>query len=1193
MPHSNRMKISAEAYADLKNDLRDLIASVRERGDPMEKALIARQIEDVQIKGWVSNLFQQVWLNTDMDDNHPRFHDGEIEVIDKETGKTSRAIRFAAIRHLPFKGEDNRWVHRLQARPDAGGEDLTDDQIATAIREIVRDLGAENALDTGALLGARPSAQPAPATPAPDTLVKVIYDFDTDDDDAEPGPESAPLLGELPFHMDGNEAHYRFPLTKGVTQQTVEDDLEHNSPWSHMGFSIETEGVAVPAPKASKAELRMLEYDLRQDVISYAASVTASGTEFEKALLKRLTSTPDQGQALLHHVRMNTDFDDANPYFQPGQVAVDVAGGEIGDAVKAEFKRHLAFKPVEGENRMGHWSKRFAAAGLDDTEVSEIMADIMENMGERVAEKAIAVNLIDTGLGMGLTVRLMDEEGTLLDTTRDRHAILQDIDATELVTVRFTGPGPDKKRAAFMLVWGNGEDLISDSTMNDLTDEIERRARRRAQGGSEAQAEPQTQQEWMAEAQRRDDAWQAILEERFGDEAGEARYEKRGRGEFDEPLGEAFLRRQFAMLRAFPEGVPPSAGPEPSTEPGGTVPAASAPANPAHGRFIFTGESMAYGMDDDGPSQTVWRIRATASFGRAERGEIGGWIADADCLDADGWAAREAIVLAGSKVGGSAWVSAGKFGDTVLDASVVQDGAEVTDTIVRDSTVQGSARLDNSTIHKAVISDQARVEKSNIERSNLTGASSAHSSIITASLIEDSEVSTSTVDRTYASHSTIAASVMKADVTTDQGFRVRDSKLYDATIFPVITPYRTADLRFERTRLSSVDVRGQDCIGVTLDGSGLDRRLVVNNLLSPRAANAWLICREQQADDGMLTDQHPFIFLPDLPTERPANEDILRSILIAAVRAKDPEITRYLDTLAAQDKDYGVVEAIMADSRLRMGLTDALRQIPATVMGERFIREPEDSRLGRSMAELDIRLLDAHVHMSQLPAIRAPLRLFRDSTPRPIPSGQTEFNGVPIILMHGTDADDARPCFYEPAFIETGLPDADFSTVTIRTFTADGDTAPRVAFASEGDAHQFISDYLVRGEDAVWEATGDPLPNIAAPILTGFDVDTATQKATFLLKAAPPNDFESRHLLGRHEGYQAAIINLGAFQSGEATLHPSALDGALATASAALRVAEARASRGVGWEDRRPDPEAKAEPQPQAPSRARDTGLTR
>lgn len=54
-----------------------------------------------------------------------------------------------------------------------------------------------------------------------------------------------------------------------------------------------------------------------------------------------------------------------------------------------------------------------------------------------------------------------------------------------------------------------------------------------------------------ARFQSADDAWQAELVRAYGPDAGEARYEKRGRGSFDgkfEPLGRAFLAREKARM---------------------------------------------------------------------------------------------------------------------------------------------------------------------------------------------------------------------------------------------------------------------------------------------------------------------------------------------------------------------------------------------------------------------------------------------------------------------------------------------------------------------------------------------------------------------------------------------------------------------------------------------------------------------
>ena len=50
--------------------------------------------------------------------------------------------------------------------------------------------------------------------------------------------------------------------------------------------------------------------------------------------------------------------------------------------------------------------------------------------------------------------------------------------------------------------------------------------------------------------EKADNEWQAELEARFGKKAGQARYEKRGRGSFDEKLGRLFLARDKARMLA-------------------------------------------------------------------------------------------------------------------------------------------------------------------------------------------------------------------------------------------------------------------------------------------------------------------------------------------------------------------------------------------------------------------------------------------------------------------------------------------------------------------------------------------------------------------------------------------------------------------------------------------------------------------
>ncbi|PZO72315.1 MAG: hypothetical protein DI640_13150 [Sphingomonas taxi] len=129
MPYSNSMKISRACYNDLAADLRQLFNSA-ERTDPMEWAILTRMAGGDM--GGAHGVFRRLWLNTDLDDSHPRFNDGESEAPDG-----TRIVRFAALRHVPFKGR-GAWIDRLYK-----AENLTDDQIATAVGRILDDFEAE------------------------------------------------------------------------------------------------------------------------------------------------------------------------------------------------------------------------------------------------------------------------------------------------------------------------------------------------------------------------------------------------------------------------------------------------------------------------------------------------------------------------------------------------------------------------------------------------------------------------------------------------------------------------------------------------------------------------------------------------------------------------------------------------------------------------------------------------------------------------------------------------------------------------------------------------------------------------------------------------------------------------------------------------------------------------------------------
>lgn len=1299
MPHSNRMKISAEAYTELKSDLRDLIASVRDRGDPMEKALLARQIEDTQEKGHVSALFQAVWVNTDFDDAHPRFHDGETEVIDRDTGKTQRAIRFAATRHLPFKGEEKRWVHRLQARPSDGGEDLTDDQIATAIKEIVRDLDAENALDAGALLGAKP--KPQSDAPGPETLVIVNYDIDLGDEDANEAvrPDQVPLLGQLPFRMNGSEAHYRFAADMDVTEDAVYDDLDQNAAWAHFGFRVEALPAKEPsvtpfvgadgkaARRADAAEDPMLHYvenrSINRGFLNMGQPPEGQEDAYRKAWMVEADRRDNVWQKLLVE-RFGKEAGDAR-YDERGR-------GEFGEPLGEAFlhrqyamlrafpagtfpERVVITHPERGVyvgNAMGlgFWSRldpagqssvvtfeteqdaRAHVAGWDEgnnpgnygyVSVRPTRGDYATAFDLRAAGLAMDADCLEREAGVEIAARSgvteapaqpqnphdgrfeftgesrlyegiingekVSETVWRIRATADFGAVgkgtlggwiadAESLDGNawvsgEGIVLSGAAVGYDArvKGSAFgSSVIGRGCDLIDDAYVEDSILHrttvagwgrvISSRVNGSNLHSGVVKGSDISGSVIGADVDQKTCGGIWIDASSFNDvtiSSGEVT---------DSALtncsvkGDAVVRHETISKSTLGYGY---RSPEPELD-GQLRPKRGEPRsglNENHQKYILNYEDTAPLDLGYGPSErvTLYRIiRADADFENLTDADLGGYVA------------RDGLL----SHAGEAWIGP----EVRLFSGEVTDDAQVTGkSRIYASRVSGKANIRDSMILKdSVVANESRVVGSFLENGHLTGRSFAYSSKIRSSLVEDTNVEGSTVERTYASDSRIITSRMESDLRNGQGYRIRESNLDNVNITIVPDPDRSADLRIERANLTDVDLNGQDCYGVTIDATPLGERLLVDATLSPRAASAWLHHRSSdeltQGQGATEPLEHPMVFLPDLPVDRPANENTLRAILIAGLRAKDPEITRYIDTVTAPGSDSGVIEAIMEDSRLRMALTDAMRQIPASLIGDKFVREPEDSRLEISMAELDNRMLDAQVHMSQLPGIRSPYRLYQNTAPRDVPDGSGgHFRGIPVILLHGTLEGAARPALYEPAFIETGMPDADFSSATIRTFAVGSSSTPNVGFDEPEQAHAFIADYLKHGEQAVQAAKGNPLPNPKAPVITGFDVD-ASGRATFLMKAAP-RPASDHHLL-RHEGYQAVIVDLAAFNSGEQTIHPSSLDGALSLPGSALRVAEARVERGMDWSERPPLwPSDEPPAQPPRPAQPRNDGPAR
>lgn len=75
-------------------------------------------------------------------------------------------------------------------------------------------------------------------------------------------------------------------------------------------------------------------------------------------------------------------------------------------------------------------------------------------------ERKIATALVDEILRRGYTISVFDGEETTLSKSNDREAIFDFLATTDMDTLRLYRGGMHE--GSILLIWGNGEDLISD-----------------------------------------------------------------------------------------------------------------------------------------------------------------------------------------------------------------------------------------------------------------------------------------------------------------------------------------------------------------------------------------------------------------------------------------------------------------------------------------------------------------------------------------------------------------------------------------------------------------------------------------------------------------------------------------------------------------------------------------------------------
>lgn len=83
-----------------------------------------------------------------------------------------------------------------------------------------------------------------------------------------------------------------------------------------------------------------------------------------------------------------------------------------------------------------------------------------------ISERQIARALVEAALEAGCQLRIEDEESVVVNWSADADELMRQIDATEITWLRLRHS--DSSDATFLLVWGNGDDLISNYSDNDL-----------------------------------------------------------------------------------------------------------------------------------------------------------------------------------------------------------------------------------------------------------------------------------------------------------------------------------------------------------------------------------------------------------------------------------------------------------------------------------------------------------------------------------------------------------------------------------------------------------------------------------------------------------------------------------------------------------------------------------------------------
>lgn len=495
-----------------------------------------------------------------------------------------------------------------------------------------------------------------------------------------------------------------------------------------------------------------------------------------------------------------------------------------------------------------------------------------------------------------------------------------------------------------------------------------------------------------------------------------------------------------------------------------------------------------------------------------------------------------AAVKNDAQVWGPSVISGGEMLDTAWAYGVNMDVL---------STISGNSKVISSQMDHAHVSGESVIEACELKEGYLRNTV-ARDSILTEASTVDSEIIGSVVtggtrNPISIAKSTVIASELSRE--TDRGLNLSGGVL-DSRLERVIS---TGGSIYNR------QINGDPVGGVTLGGH-----------MTPRLAEAWTRSMMQEPADPVAGSWLSRTDIIDPVTLTGSREDIdrVRHFISVGVTAKNPDLVRYFGTLAARDKDYGVIEPILQDDTLREGLVTALRTMPGIVVNGRF----EQSNMAVSVQE-------------QVQALRAraaaygatsdnPLRgveiIDRIVSTEPVDVGidGKVVPALPAITVTGRDEDNTPS--YGVVFVLHNDDQAVSSASQLRIASFRPPYAPRFESRDEAIAH--VREAADRSLDSGIEAAPDAAFRLPAPLLLDISPRKPDKAMLVLAPALPlPDGHSSASRLGVHDGFQAVIVDRERIKAGSYLFSHGSLDGALGSTTAAAAVADARAERGRGW----------------------------